>query len=144
MRKMLLTAVLASLSFAATAQHATSPIGKWRTLDDETQKPMTVSEIYETKNGTLAAKITENLGLPATCQECSGQYKGKPYVGIVTLWNLKPQKDGSWGGGNGYQPSKDRNFTAKSVRLVDGGRKLEVKGCIAAFLCKTATWVRVD
>ncbi|WP_449447753.1 DUF2147 domain-containing protein [Thermomonas brevis] len=143
MRKMILAAVLASLSFAATAQHHASPVGKWKTLDDETQKPMTVSEIYEAKNGTLAAKITENLGLPATCQECSGQYKGKPYVGIVTLWNLKPQKDGSWGGGNGYKPSDDRNFTAKSVRLIDGGKKLEVKGCVA-FFCKTAIWVRAD
>lgn len=143
MRKMILAAVLASLSFAATAQHHASPVGKWKTLDDETQKPMTVSEIYEAKNGTLAAKITENLGLPATCQECSGQYKGKPYVGIVTLWNLKPQKDGSWGGGNGYKPSDDRNFNAKSVRLIDGGKKLEVKGCVA-FFCKTAIWVRAD
>ena len=112
MRKMILGAVLASLSFAAAAQHHASPVGKWKTLDDETQKPMTVSEIYEAKNGTLAAKITENLGLPATCKECSGQYKDKPYVGIVTLWNLKPQKDGSWGGGNGYKPSDDRSFTA--------------------------------
>ena len=143
MRKMILAAVLASLSFAATAQHHASPVGKWKTLDDETQKPMTVSEIYEAKNGTLAAKITENLGMPATCEECSGQYKGKPYVGIVTLWNLKAQPDGTWGGGNGYKPSEDRNFNAKSIKLIDGGKKLEVKGCVA-FICRTATWVRAD
>ena len=143
MRKMILAAVLASLSFAATAQHHASPVGKWKTLDDKTGKAMTISEIYEAKNGTLAAKITENLGMPATCEECSGQYKGKPFVGIVTLWNLKAQKDGTWGGGNGYKPSDDRSFTAKSVKLVDGGKKLEVKGCVA-FFCKTATWVRVD
>ena len=87
-----------------------------------------------------AAKITENLGLPATCGECSGQYKGKPFVGIVTLSNLKANKDGSWSG-SGYKPSDDRKFNAKSVKLVDGGNKLEVKGCVA-FICKTATWVR--
>lgn len=144
MRKMILMAMLATLSMAATAQqHAASPVGKWKTLDDETGKPMTITEIYETKNGTLAAKITENLGLPANCDACSGQYKGKPFVGIVTLWNLKPQGDGTWGGGNGYKPSDDRKFTAKSVKLIDGGKKLEVKGCVA-FFCKTATWVRVD
>ncbi|HTL15039.1 MAG TPA: DUF2147 domain-containing protein, partial [Thermomonas sp.] len=59
------------------------------------------------------------------------------------LWNLKANKDGTWGGGNGYKPSDDRKFNAKSIRLVDGGKKLEVKGCVA-FFCKTATWVRVD
>ncbi len=143
MRKMILAAALASLSFAATAQQHASPVGKWKTLDDKTGKVMTVSEIYEAKNGTLAAKIVEAVGVPATCTTCSGQHQNKPMVGIVTLWNLKANKDGTWGGGNGYKPSEDRNFTAKSVKLVDGGKKLEVKGCVA-FICRTATWVRVD
>ncbi|WP_028840126.1 DUF2147 domain-containing protein [Thermomonas fusca] len=144
MRKMILAAALASLSFAATAQHsATSPVGKWKTLDDKTGKVMTISEVYEAKNGTLAAKIVEAVGVPATCTTCSGQHQNKPMVGIVTLWNLKANKDGTWGGGNGYKPSEDRNFTAKSIKLVDGGKKLEVKGCVA-FICRTATWVRVD
>lgn len=141
MRKIILAGLLASFAFSATAQNHASPIGKWKTLDDETGKAMTITEVYEAKNGTLAAKITENLGLPATCTGCSGQYKDKPFVGIVTLWNLKANKDGTWGGGNGYKPSDDRKFTAKSVKLVDGGNKLEVKGCVA-FFCKTATWVR--
>ncbi len=64
-------------------------------------------------------------------------------VGIVTLWNLKAQKNGTWGEGNGYKASEDRSFKAKSVKLVDGGKKLEVKGCVA-FICKTATWVRAN
>lgn len=144
MRKMILAAVLASLSFAATAQdHPASPIGKWKTLDDKTGKVMTVSEIYEAKNGTLAAKIVEAVGVPATCTTCSGQHKDKPMVGIVTLWNLKANKDGTWGGGNGYKPSEDRNFNAKSMKLVEGGKKLEVKGCVS-IICRTATWVRAD
>ena len=142
MRKMLFaTAIgLAALPLVASAQQ--SPIGKWRTLDDKTGKAMTVTEVYAAKNGTLAARITENLGLPATCSECGGQYKDKPFTGIVTLWNLKPGKDGTWSG-NGYKPSEDRNFNAKTVKLIDGGKKLEVKGCVA-FICRTATWVRID
>lgn len=143
MRKMILAVGLASFAFTAAAQQHASPVGKWKTLDDQTGKAMTISEIYEAKNGTLAAKITENLGMAASCTECSGKYKDKPYVGIVTLWNLKANKDGTWGGGNGYKPSEDRSFTAKSLRLIDGGKKLEVKGCVA-FICKTATWVRAD
>ena len=143
MRKIILAAALASVAFSASAQNTASPIGKWKTLDDKTGKAMTITEVYEAKNGTLAAKITENLGLPATCADCSGQYKGKPMVGIVTLWNLKAQKDGTWGEGNGYKPSEDRSFKAKSVKLVDGGKKLEVKGCVA-FICRTATWVRAN
>lgn len=143
MRKIILAAALASMAFAASAQDLNSPIGKWKTLDDKTNKPMTITEVYEAKNGTLAAKIVENLGMPATCDECSGANKGKPFVGIVTVWNMKATKDGAWGGGNGYKPSEDMNFTAKSMTLVDGGNKLEVKGC-KAFFCRTATWVRAN
>lgn len=142
MRKIILAGLVASFAFAASAQTATSPLGKWKTLDDKSGKAMTVTEVYMTKNGTMAAKIVENLGLPATCAECSGEYKGKPTVGMVTLWNLK-EKNGVWGGGDGYKPSEDTKFKAKSIKLIDGGKKLEVTGCKAIF-CRTATWVRAS
>ena len=142
MRKLILAGLLASVAFSASAQNATSPIGKWKTLDDKSGKPMTVTEVYETKNGTLAAKIVENLGLPATCADCSDEHKGKPMVGMLTLWNLKANKDGTWAG-SGYKPSEDREFKAKSVKLIEGGKKLEVKGCVS-IICRTATWVRVS
>ncbi|HQX93105.1 DUF2147 domain-containing protein [Thermomonas sp.] len=143
MRKIILAGVLASVAFTASAQDAASPIGKWKTLDDKSGKPMTITEVYMAKNGTMAARIVENLGLPATCADCDGEHKGKPMVGMVTLWNLKANKDGSWGGGSGYKPSEDREFNAKSVKLVDGGKKLEVKGCVS-IICRTATWVRAN
>ncbi|MEO5628526.1 MAG: DUF2147 domain-containing protein [Thermomonas sp.] len=142
MRKIILAAVLASIAFSASAQDLGSPLGKWKTLDDKTDKPMTITEVYMAKNGTMAAKIIENLGLPATCTTCSGEHKGKPVVGMVTLWNLK-EKNGVWSDGNGYKPSEDTKFKAKSIKLVDGGKKLEVTGCKAIF-CRTATWVRTN
>ena len=141
MRKIILAAALVSLAIPTSAQNA-SPVGKWKTLDDKTGKVMTISEIYEAKNGTLAAKIVEAVGVPATCTTCSGQHQNKPMVGIVTLWDLKANKDGTWGGGNGYKPSEDRKFKVKSVKLSADGSKLEVTGCVMVF-CKTATWVRV-
>jgi hypothetical protein len=142
MRKIILAGLVASFAFAASAQNLNSPLGKWKTLDDKSGKPMTVTEVYMTKNGTMAAKIVENLGLPATCADCSGEYKGKPTVGMVTLWNLK-EKNGVWGGGDGFKPSEDTKFKAKSIKLIDGGKKLEVTGCKAIF-CRTATWVRAS
>ncbi len=143
MRKIILAVALASVAFSASAQDLTSPIGKWKTLDDKTGKQMTLTEVYEAKNGTLAAKIIENLGQPPICDTCSGVHKGKPVVGMVTVWNMKAEKDGTWGGGNGYKPSEDTSFKAKSMKLIDGGNKLEVTGCKAIF-CRTATWVRAN
>ena len=142
MRKIILAGLLASVAFAATAQNNTSPLGKWKTLDDKTGKPMTITEVYMAKNGTMAAKIVENLGLPATCADCSGEHKGKPTVGMVTLWNLK-EKNGVWGGGEGFKPSEDTKFKVKSIKVTDGGKKLEVTGCKLIF-CRSATWVRAS
>ncbi|GAA5010113.1 DUF2147 domain-containing protein [Pseudoluteimonas lycopersici] len=144
MRKLLVATVLAVASFATSLAMAQSNplIGKWKTLDDESGKPMTISEIYMAKNGKLAARITENLGLPETCTGCSGEYHNKPFVGIVTLWNLSPTSNGKWGNGNGYKPSEDRHFKVKSVELIDNGERVQVTGCVL-FICKKAEWVRV-
>ena len=144
MRKLLVAAVFttASLATSLAMAQANPLIGKWKTLDDETGKPMTVSEIYMAKNGKLAARIVENLGLPETCTGCSGEYENKPFVGIVTLWNLSPTGNGNWGNGNGYKPSEDRHFKVKSVELIDGGERVRVTGCVL-FICRKAEWVRV-
>ena len=55
--------IMAALVFATTPLWAASPIGKWKTLDDKSGKPMTITEVYEAKNGTLAA-IMAKWGLP--------------------------------------------------------------------------------
>lgn len=133
--------LLALLPAAAFAQN--SPVGRWKTLDDETGKAMTIVEVSESSKGTLSAKVVETLFKPnATCTECSGKDKDKPMVGMNVLWDLKKTKTG-WGGGKGFKPSTGDSFNAKSVELVDGGKKLKITGCKLMF-CKTANWVRAQ
>lgn len=145
MRKLILaTAALTLLSFSAVAQ-APSPIGKWKTLDDETGRAMTVVEMYRAQDGTLAAKIVENIAAPPTCTKCSGADKGRSIIGMNVLWGLQPI-DGGYGNGQGFKPSSGDQFRARSVRLIEGGNKLEVTGCkrVLVEICRTATWVRAD
>lgn len=140
MRMKLIALLALGLPLAASAAD-TSPIGRWKTLDDETGKVMTIAEVYQAQNGKLAAKIVEAVDpSAATCSKCGGAKKGKPTVGMPILWNLSPV-EGGWGNGEGYKPSQGRDFKVKSVKLVDGGNKLEITGCKLMF-CKTATWVR--
>lgn len=139
MRTKLIALLVLGLPLVASAQN--SPLGRWKTLDDETGKVMTVTEVYEAKNGTLAAKIVEAVNsAAATCAKCSGKQKGQSTVGMNILWNLKPMA-GGWGGGQGFKPSSGDSFKVKSVKLIDGGNKLEVTGCKFVF-CRSATWVR--
>ena len=64
MRTKLLALLLLALPLGAFAQNAStqsSPVGHWTTIDDKTQKPKSVVEIYEAKDGSLAGRVTEIL-----------------------------------------------------------------------------------
>jgi uncharacterized protein (DUF2147 family) len=137
----LLALPLLAASTVAAAQSATSPIGRWKTWDDQTGKAMTITEVYEAKNGKLAARVVETLFAPnALCTKCSGDQKNKPMAGMPVLWNLEKTPEG-WGNGQGFKPSAGESFKAKSVKLVDGGNKLEITGCKFVF-CRSAHWTR--
>ncbi|UHQ18643.1 DUF2147 domain-containing protein [Lysobacter sp. KIS68-7] len=140
---MLALPLLAALS-AVSAQTAPDPVlGKWKTIDDETGKAMSITEVYRTKNGSIAAHVVEMLD-PAkqNCDECDGADKGKPIAGMMVFWDMK-QVDGVWGGGQGFKPSAGEHFKVKSVKAIEGGKKLEITGCKLIF-CRSATWVRAD
>jgi uncharacterized protein (DUF2147 family) len=139
MRMKMLALLMLAVPAIASAQN--SPVGRWKTIDDETGKVMTITEVYQAKNGTYAAKIVEAVNpAAAKCDKCSGAKKGQSTIGMNVLWNLKPM-DGGWGGGEGFKPSTGDSFKVKSVKLV--GNKLEITGCKFMF-CRTATWQRAN
>ena len=140
---LLLALPLLAASTAAFAQSVSSPIGRWKTFDDETGKAMSITEVYEAKNGKLAAKVVETLNAPnALCTKCSGDKKNQPVVGMPVLWNLEKNAEG-WGNGHGFKPSTGDSFKVKQIKLVDGGNKLEITGCKLMF-CRSAHWTRAD
>lgn len=136
----LLALPLMALSMSALA--ADGAVGRWKTIDDETGKAMTIVEVYAAKNDTYAAKIVENIAAPANCDKCSGKDKGKSIIGMPVLWGMKKASDG-FTGGNGFKPSSGDSFKVKSVKLVDGGKKLEITGCKLVF-CRSAHWERAQ
>ncbi len=143
MRKMLfaLAIGLAAVPMIASAQ---SPVGKWKTIDDETGKAKSIVEITQASNGTLQGRVIEILssdrGPNPTCDKCSGANKGKPVKGMVILWGLKPDGKGKWTGGTVLDPAKGKTYKSK-LELKSGGDKLGMSGCIA-FICREQTWVR--
>ncbi len=140
MRIQLLVAVLALLPVAAFAQN--SPVGRWKTIDDETGKPKSVVEITQAANGTLQGKVVQILqsdrGPNPKCDNCKGANKGKPITGMTILWGLRPTGK-TWAGGTILDPAKGSDYKAKA-RLIDAN-KLGVSGCLA-FICREQTWVR--
>ncbi|RPE81370.1 DUF2147 domain-containing protein [Vulcaniibacterium tengchongense] len=146
MRTKLLALLLLALPLAAFAQGA-SPVGSWTTIDDKTQKPKSVVEIYQAKDGTLAGRVAEILqsdrGPNPVCDKCTGERKGKPVKGMVILWGVR-QKGDSWEGGQILDPASGKVYSVK-VRPIEDGKKLEVRGFLGfSLLGRTQTWVRRD
>jgi uncharacterized protein (DUF2147 family) len=137
---------LALVSPAFAADEA-SPVGLWKNIDDVTGKPKALIRITET-NGELTGKI-EKLFRPANqdqnpvCEKCEGARKNQPVVGMVFMSGLK--KDGNeYRGGEILDPDNGKTYKSK-VTLVDGGKKLNVRGYIGVpMLGRSQTWIREE
>lgn len=135
----LLALPLLATSIVAFAQ--SSPVGRWKTYDEETGKPRLIVDIYQAKNGAYAAKVVETLfAANATCTSCSGANKDKPIKDMVILWNLKPDGENAFSGGTVLKLSNGKTYKSKA-ELTDGGEKINVYGCLG-FICKHQTWTR--
>lgn len=143
-----LVASVALLSWAAIAQAQAqnlSPVGRWRTIDDNTHQAKSIVRITEV-NGEFRGTVEEVFAPPAPnthpiCKECRGDLKDKPVVGMTILWGLK--KDGDqYTGGQVLDPENGKVYRGK-LRVVDGGQKLELRGFIGfSLLGRTQTWTR--
>lgn len=139
---------LLSLGLAALA-HADldSPAGLWKTIDDKTGKERSVVRIVD-NNGLFAGKVEQVFPLPGDdpshlCKKCGGERKDKPVIGMTILWGLR--KDGDqYSGGEILDPKTGTIYRAK-MKVVEGGRKLEVRGYIGLPLFgRSQTWVRQE
>lgn len=141
-----LTLLAALLSPVVWADDS-SPAGLWRNIDDISGKPRALIRITEL-NGTLQGKIEKvfpgpDEGPNPKCEKCVGASKDAPIVGLVILSGLR--RDGEeFAGGQILDPDNGKTYRSK-VQLIDGGRKLNVRGYIGVpLLGRTQTWVRQE
>lgn len=138
-----LAVALMAAPFAALAQQ--TPVGTWTTIDDATNKPKSVVEIYEAPNGSLTGKVLQVLqsdkGPNPKCTECDGDRKNQPVEGMVILWGIAGTGK-EWKGGKILDPATGKVYSAK-MTLSDDGKALEVRGFMGfSLLGKTQTWQR--
>jgi uncharacterized protein (DUF2147 family) len=123
-----------------------SPVGRWRTIDDETNRERSIVEIVQVGD-ELRGKIVELLNRQPdepedpVCEKCEGAQKNQKVIGMTFLWGLKAD-GGEWTGGAILDPKNGKIYNAK-LSLADGGRKLQVRGYIGTPLFgRTQTWLR--
>lgn len=117
-------------------------VGKWKTIDDETNKPKSIVEITE-KNGIFSGKIIKLFRSPEedqdpVCEECDpedGRYM-KKIIGMEILRDMK--KSGSeYSEGTILDPNNGKIYKCK---IWLEGNNLMLRGYWGPFF-RTQTWV---
>lgn len=114
-------------------------LGEWKTIDDETGKEKSIVKIYKAKNGKVYGKVIKILdkskGENPLCEECSGDRKNQPILGMVIINGLS-QSGSTWSGGKILDPAKGKEYSCKIWRE---GSQLKVRGYWGVFY-RTQTW----
>ncbi len=145
MKKTLAATLLALAAGTALAQ--ATPVGLWKTIDDETKTEKSYVRITEA-GGALTGKI-EKLVDPAKqdskCEKCTDERKDKPVLGMTIIRNAKADAAKAvWEGGEILDPNDGKVYKLR-LTPADGGKKLDVRGFIGfALLGRTQTWIRVE
>lgn len=145
-------AMAASLLLAAgTALAANdSPVGNWKTIDDETGQAKSIVQITD-NDGELQAHVVKLLnrspediardGDPALCKQCEGERRNKPVEGLNIMWGVHKDDD-VWDGGKILDPKNGKVYKVK-LSMLDGGQKLSVRGFIGfSWIGRSQVWER--
>jgi uncharacterized protein (DUF2147 family) len=148
MRRFALLLLVFSASILLMAQSpASSPVGRWKTIDDATGHAKAIVVLSE-QNGVLTGSIekvleTEQPGPNPVCLKCEGDLKNRPLAGLRILWEMR-QDDGQWSGGQILDPKSGKVYRC-IITLADGGKTLKVRGFIGiAMLGRTQLWQRIN
>ena len=115
--------------------------GNWMTIDDGTNKPKSIVEIYE-KGGKAFGRITQLFREPdedpdPVCDECEGSKFNKRIIGMEILTDMKKSGD-NWEDGEILDPENGNVYRCK-IWIENGN--LKVRGYVM-FLYRTQTWKR--
>jgi len=133
-----------ALLFAIAGLQAQSPVGIWKTVDDNTGESKSHIEIYE-QGGKMYGKIIKLLQSdPDTkCEKCSGDKKNKPLIGMLILEDLKRIKE-YWGKGKIMDPENGKEYGCSIWFEDNKTEELKVRGKHWTGLYRTQTWYKVQ
>jgi uncharacterized protein (DUF2147 family) len=146
MKKSIKTFILLTvLALLGTSVYSQSVTGKWRTIDDETNKQKSVVEVF-IKGGKLYGKILKTWdddGVTPTnkkCEDCKGSLHNKPIIGMQIVNGLE-RKGKVWSGKKGIlDPGNGKFYNCKI--WAEGSKTLIVRGSIGP-IGRKQTWHKV-
>jgi uncharacterized protein (DUF2147 family) len=147
--KRVLMALVATFAMTAAFGAEPTPAGLWKTIDDSSKVEKSLVRITES-GGVFTGRVEKILDPAAkpdaVCEECNGELKGKPVLGMTIIRGTKKnaETEGLWDGGTILDPNNGKTYKLR-LRPSEDGKKLEVRGYIGApMFGRSQTWLKVE
>lgn len=130
------------LLFIGISLHAQSVVGKWKTIDDETNQPKSIVEIFE-RDGKIFGRVESLFREPNEeqdpyCDVCKGDKKDQRIITMEIVEDMVIDGD-EYSGGTITDPKTGKVYDCKL--WLEGEDVLKVRGYLY-FLFRTQTWYR--
>ena len=141
-----LLATVACLVLNSNALAQATPVGLWKTIDDETKLEKSFVRITEA-GGVLTGKV-EKIVDPAKqdskCEKCTDDRKDKAVLSMTLVRNTKQSAEDKevWDGGDILDPNNGKVYRLR-LKPLDGGKTMEVRGYIGPFF-RNQMWIRAE
>ena len=139
---------LSALAFgcaAITAFAQATPVGLWKTIDDESRQERSHVRITDS-GGVLSGKVEKVMDASkqdAVSDLCTDARKGKPVLGMTIVEGVKKNAgEDYWDAGSILDPNNGKLYKVRMTPK-DGGKALEVRGFIGPFF-RNQQWIRVE
>ncbi len=134
--------LLMVMLFFCISGYSQTIVGKWQTIDDETNQPKSVVEIWKADDGLFYGKIIKLYDASkqnAVCSKCdkSDSRYNKKVLGLTVITKMKKTDDNEWKKGQILDPNNGKVYKCKIFRE---GENLMVRGYIGFFF-RTQKWL---
>ena len=131
---------VACLALAGAGVHAATPAsieGRW--LTDDRKGVVAIAACGTKVCGRIVQVLDRGPGVPsADVHNPNARLRGRPLVGLLTLWGFRRDGD-SWQGGRAYDPKSGKSY--RSTLAVERDGSLKVTGCVL-IICESRYWTR--
>lgn len=132
--------------FGVAAHAQLSPVGLWKTIDDDGKTAKSLVRISE-QDGVLSGnieKIFDATKAGGKCDKCIDDRKDQPVLGMTIIRNVRQETQDKtlWSGGEILDPNNGKVYKTR-LQPVEGGKFMEMRGYVA-FFYRTQVWQRVE
>ncbi len=142
MKKLFLLGVFALFFLGLNAQ---SPVGVWKSVDDETGESKSHVNLYQENGkmyGKVIAMLRKNVDQNRVCDKCTDWRKGQKIMQMMIVRDMY-LSGSTWKGGKILDPEKGKEYTCTMWFEPGKPNELKVRGWIGPVF-RTQTWYRVQ